>query len=347
MHQLEHEVLGEIKNNALLNNENTVVIGVSGGGDSMALFHILAALRRILQLTLVPVYVDHGLRPKETPGERQLVSSVAASYGLAAELVQVAVLEKAGREKKSIEQAARDLRYQTFTAVKKRSKADCIAVAHTRDDQVEEVLHRFLRGSSRKALAGMAMKNGDIIRPLLHIEKRRLLSYLRDKQFSFCHDSSNDDDRFFRNRIRRELLPLLERHYNQGISSAILKTASNMSVDEALLEQLTKSAWEAVYLPLEKERGETEWESLQLHRLLFLKQHPALQRRVIEKALWRLGTEARYEHIVSIVDAARAKKSGIELHLSKGLRAVISRERILFLYPLGQRAWRGSVKKIS
>lgn len=316
-----------------------VVLGVSGGPDSMALLHIMATLKSDLQLRLVVVYVDHGLRPEETPAERDLVLQAARELDIICECIVVDTPGRVKTQKLSIEHSARDLRYQAFADVAQKYGADRIAVAHTADDQVEELLIRLLRGSSRKALSGMRLQRGNIIRPLLSVTKSDLLAYLEEKKVAFCIDSSNADPSFLRNRIRGHLLPLLEEEYDPGIRSALLKTADNLSQDEDLLEQLVKNKYDR--LVTERLVDDSGTCALDVNRPELLRLHPALQRRFLDHLLWQLGSAAKYEHILAILRAAASGKTGSELHLSRGLRVGVGRATLLFLYPKGRRSWRG------
>ncbi len=319
-----------------------IVVGVSAGSDSIALLSVLAALVGQMELRLLAVYVDHGLRPKETAAEWLHVFQVASRFGVPAERVCVQTKEYAAAKKYSLEKAARLLRYQAFDECRCSFQGRWIAVAHTADDQAEEVLIRLLRGSSRKALSGMRWKKDNIIRPFLSLTKKDLQIYLNEKGISWCHDSSNDDTYFLRNRIRHELLPQLEREYDSGIRRALCKTAENLAEDEALLEELTSDMWH-VLLPMNQGQKEVSL-PLTIERKIFLQYHLSLQRRFIEQLLWALGTTAKYEYIVKIVDAFRHGRSGSELHFQKGLRLQVTREVILFLYPKGRVSWRGSIR---
>ena len=346
MHPVERTIYKWMNTSPLGQQDNTIVIGCSGGPDSIALVHILHALSIKCHLRVIPVYVDHGLRPSEIPGERLLVQQTADKLGLDWEIVEVAAESEAKRNKKSLEHAARDLRYAALRRLKAYYQAAYIAVGHNADDQVEEVLLRLLRGSSRKALSGMQQLENCILRPLLQLSKQTILSYLADQQIPFCHDSSNDDYSFLRNRIRHELLPLLEQKYDTGIRKALLKSAANLAEDEDLLEGQVQQMWESV----EVSQGDpSSLDSLELsvNRQLVNQYHPALQRRLFERILWNIGSPARYEHILAITRAVSQGRSGTELHLSKGLRVTVSRDLIQFSYPRGRVAWRGSLKNES
>lgn len=342
MHPLEQTIYRLLHREMPETLTSMVLVGVSGGPDSMALLHILAALRPQCRLTLVAAYIDHGLRPRETPAEWACVRTAAAGLQLDCTMVAVDAAAAAIAGKLSPEQAAREVRYRAFADLVHERQLDLVAVAHTADDQTEEVLLRLLRGGGRRALSGMRSRSGSLIRPLLGIRKAELMAYLAEKKISFCHDSSNDDMHFLRNRIRHELLPLLEERYDSGIRQALLKTAANLGEDEDLLERLVVDSWKET-VTMETVGRREELVCL-LDRARFRALHPALQRRVIEKLLWTIGTRSRYEHIMAVLAAGQEGRSGSELHLSQGLRVEVSREQLRFSYPRGKGPWRGCLQ---
>ncbi len=316
-----------------------MVVGVSGGADSISLIHILSALKKELNLGLTAVYIDHGLRPDEVPAEIELIQSTAARLEISAEVIPVDVRGYADNNKLSLEHAARDLRYGCFRAVAKRTGATAIAVAHNADDQAEQVLLGLFRGSGMKGLAGMRYRNEDIIRPLLNVSKKQLKKFLAANKFFYCDDSSNDDLSFLRNRIRHKLFPYLIKYFDRGIKKSLLKSAAIFSEDELLLSELTEQAWKdhvgfdcSGELPV-----------ITINRSDVNSLHVAIKRRLVEKILWKIGSRASYEHILQVVKVLHHNTSGKELHLKQGLRVVVGKQTVTFLYPQGRRAWRGSL----
>ncbi|MBV5318665.1 MAG: tRNA lysidine(34) synthetase TilS [Desulfobulbaceae bacterium] len=344
MHPLEYAIRQTLLNDNLLAKGGRVLVGVSGGADSIALLHILAALRDAFSLTLVAAYIDHGLRPTETPAEWTCVREAAVRLGVECTRSQVNVTGLATAHKLSLEHAARDLRYQAFADLGRQWATDTLAVAHTADDQAEELLLRLFRGGGRKALSGMRLQSGTLIRPLLAVRKSELLAYLADQGIGFCFDSSNDNLRFVRNRIRHDLLPLLESQFDPGIRQALLKTAANLREDEDLLEFLLAEHWEQV-IEIQEPNSASPLMAL-LRRDPFCTLHPALQRRMVEQLLWTIGEAARYEQIMAVVAAARSGRTGSELHLSRGLRVGVTREHLEFSYPQGRKPWRGRLHPV-
>jgi tRNA(Ile)-lysidine synthase len=339
LHPLEHDIRRVLADTLTAHTAYRVLVGVSAGADSMTLLHILAALRHEYGLTLVAAYIDHGLRPEETPMEWACVQEAADRLGIKSLRASVDVHGLATARKLSLEHAAREARYQAFADLGQQENASLLVLGHTADDQVEELLIRLFRGGGGRALAGMRPRSGQILRPLLGIRKTALLAYLADKKIPHCHDSSNNERRFLRNRIRLDLLPLLEADYDPGIRQALLKTAANLAEDENLLDDLVAASWKAsIELHQAKDAAHP---TCHLNRTAFCALHPALQRRLLEKLLWQLGNIAHYEQIMSLLHAVQAGRNGSELHLHQGLRVTIHREHLEFSYPQGKGPWRG------
>ena len=333
----------ELTTSCQVAQKSKVVVAVSGGPDSMALLHLLAdaCKRGNVELELTAVWVDHGLRPQETPAEEQTVRAATEQLGIPCITHQVDAASWSKEQKISLEHAARDLRYAALRNTAREVGAACIAVAHTADDQAEEILLRVLRGSGRQGVAGMQMRTRDLIRPLLNIDKSELLAWLTEQQIPFCLDSSNQDLRFLRNRVRHQLLPFLQEHFEQGIKKSLRKTADSLAVDEDLLAQFTAEAEQNTVKELSAEANSTGTGTLQLVRRPFCKLHPALQRRVVERLLWKIGGRAGYDHILLVIQAADSGRTNSELHLGQGLRVGVFRDRLEFSYPAGKKAWQG------
>jgi tRNA(Ile)-lysidine synthase len=341
MHPLEREITRNILHSRLINDdEQTIVVAVSGGPDSVALLHLLLPLRTEMGVSLVAAYINHGLRPAEAEQEEFFVRCMCGGLGVSFHTASVNVRAHAHRKKISLEHAARELRYQALRKISTNRKASLIAVAHTADDQAEEILIRLLRGSGRKGVSGMQSRSRDIIRPLLSVGKDALLRYLEEKNISYCLDSSNTDMRFTRNRVRHKLIPFLEETFDRGIRASLCKTADSLAEDEQLLEELTAEALREVLVDSDSAEGQPG-PGLILDREKFARLPGALKRRTVEQLLWRLHCPASYSHIMRIVDAAATGKTGSEIHLSRGLRVGVQRKWLEFLYPQGQTSWRG------
>ena len=310
-----------ITEQTLLQNGDTVIVGVSGGPDSVALLHILCSA--LPRLRFVAVYVDHGLRPAETGAEIALVQAMAQQLEAGFERVSVDVRTRARQNRASVEESARILRYQALEAMREQYQGAAIAVAHTADDQAEELLIRLIRGSGRKGLSGMQFQNGRIIRPLLHESKESLLHYLETQQIPFCIDSSNLERTYLRNRVRLDLLPYLQEHFNASIKQTLLQTAQILKDEEALLEEMAEKAWQqtARITAIQPITPESPPHTILIETKEFCKCHPALQRRILEKCCWQMKARPQFRQIALLLDLLHTGQTGAQIHLSRGLRA--------------------------
>jgi tRNA(Ile)-lysidine synthetase-like protein len=173
-----------------------VLIAFSGGPDSTALFRILVALRKKFSLRLAAAHVNYRIRGDDSEEDERAVTSFCKAYD-----IPLFVLRPKRMVGKN-EEALRDIRYDFLEKTRKRIAFDAIATAHTQDDQAETVLMRLLRGAGTTGLSGMRPKHGHIIRPLLHIRKNDLISFLNEESVPFRTDKTNQDTRILRNRIR-------------------------------------------------------------------------------------------------------------------------------------------------
>jgi tRNA(Ile)-lysidine synthase len=206
-----------------------VLAAVSGGSDSMALLALLAEARALSDFELTAVYVDHGLRPAAA-FEAALVCATAAKVGARFEWAKC-------DPRSASEEALRDARYTALARTADHIGADCIATAHTRDDQIETIVFRFLRGSGRHGLAGIPGSRGNIVRPLLEIGRDELRDYLRAIGFGWAEDPSNRDLRHARNRLRHVVLPTIARELGRGRLEHLPEVARVWALEDEHLER--------------------------------------------------------------------------------------------------------------
>lgn len=342
---LRRQIAALVASQALAQAGDTVIIGVSGGPDSVALLHLLCS--GLPLINYVAVYVDHGLRPAETGAEIELVQTLAHQLQAGFERISVDVGNAARQNGASIEETARILRYEALETMRQQHRGDAIAVAHTADDQAEELLIRLIRGSGKKGLSGMQLHNGRIIRPLLHENKATLLHYLEAQQIPFCIDSSNLERTYLRNRVRLDLLPYLQDHFNNSIKQTLFQTAQILSDEEALLEELTNEAWQLVAGLVEDRPISSESvlpapsHTIHIDTRQFGRIPPAIQRRILEKCCWQMAARPQFRQIALLLDLAHKGQTGAQIHLSQGLRALKTRREVIFSYPVGKCSYRG------
>lgn len=238
----------------LISPKDTILLGVSGGPDSMALLFVLSSLREELDFSMFVCYVDHKLRP-ESKDEAVFVSKTSKKLGLPFILKELD-MEKM-KKQGSLEEIARIARYRALEEARLESNSNKIAVAHHLDDQIETVIMRIIRGTSIKGLRGIPIKNKNIIRPLMCVWREEILDFCRENNISYVIDSSNLSTTFTRNRIRLELLPKLS-EYNPRVKEAILRIAVQAEELDQFLSQLENSFLEKYgasrkefYIPIE------------------------------------------------------------------------------------------------
>ncbi|MGB7733023.1 MAG: tRNA lysidine(34) synthetase TilS [Thermoguttaceae bacterium] len=223
----------------------TVLVAVSGGGDSVALLRAMAALKTEGEGRLCAAHLNHHLRAGADEDE-QFVVDLCSRLGVACEVGHVDAGRLAAGD--GIEAAARAARYRFLEKAAGRLGARFVATAHTADDQAETILHRIVRGTGIRGLSGMArtrpLADAVLIRPLLAVRRAELAAYLDAIQQPYRHDPSNADPRFTRNRIRHQLLPRLERHFNAEAAESLLRLGALASEAQAVIDQLVDQCFE-------------------------------------------------------------------------------------------------------
>ena len=225
-----------------------VLVALSGGADSTALLLSMQELFEEGKIGgLFAAHLNHGMRGKTAERDQHFCESLCARLAIPFWTESADVPRYAKDHGQSPEQAAREVRYAFLARAKNRFEADVIATAHHMDDQAETVLLHLIRGSGLTGLCGMLARNGDLIRPMLGIDRNRILSYLSERGETYCEDETNAETIAMRNRIRHELLPLLAT-MNPAIAQTLSKTAELVAKDEALLTSLADEAEEVISL---------------------------------------------------------------------------------------------------
>lgn len=313
-----------------------VIVAVSGGADSVALLRILLELRPELGLVLAVAHFNHQLRGDQSEADEAFVAELAKEHGLEFYSGRAQVREHSLTNKLSLEAAARELRYRWLSEIGREHRFDCIATAHTGDDQVETVLLKFLRGAGTKGLAGiypvlnlntgaeappfqegpndapegaplpgnLAKPGGRlqalcrIVRPLLCVSRDDVEAYLTSLNQSWREDETNLDRRFLRNRVRHELLPLLEREYNPSLRTVLQ--------DLAELARGEEEYWETVVQQNSANAGDFPLRG-------FGELPVALQRRLLRRFVEQHGVRTDFRHIEKLRRCALGERSRAEL----------------------------------
>jgi len=218
-----------------------VVVGLSGGADSVALLHVLAGLARHRGFAVVAAHLDHGLRP-ESAADAAFCRDLCLTLGVPFRTRRADVGARRRAEGGGLEEAARRERQAFLRAVEEEQGASWIALAHTRDDQAETVLLRLLRGAGSLGLSAMRPRAGDLLRPMLGLSRRDVLDHLAERSLSWREDASNADLAIARNRVRHELIPYLERHFNPAVRESLARSAALLGEDADVLAAVSGDA---------------------------------------------------------------------------------------------------------
>ena len=326
MKPLERSVFETIRRHRLISRKNAILVGVSGGADSTALLSIL--VRLVPESVKTAVYIDHLLRPLESGAEIRHVKALCSRFGIEFDSCCVDVQNVRMSSGESPEACARRLRFDAFARMAEKHGTDLIALGHTRDDQVEEVLIRLIRGSGASGLSGMNVRNRQIIRPLLHNSKQEIIEYLEASDVSYCTDSSNTSRAYLRNKIRLELIPLLEEEFNPAIKQTILNAAAILTDEDSYLDEATEKLYCNVVT--EKVLPGTANRECSFATKAFRKISRALGRRILEKMFRQSDCPPTFQAIEEIMKLTEKGRTGTTIHFSGGLRIIKTADEIIF-----------------
>jgi len=297
----------------MISSGDTVVVAVSGGPDSVCLLKILFQLQRWLNISLIVAHLDHGLRPQEDEKETEFVANLAKRLNL------TLAYDKANNVTKahgiSIEEKAREIRYQFLEKVLDEHHAQKVALGHNMNDQAETVLMHLLRGAGPTGLSGIPpIREGRFIRPLINVTRDEIHTYLKQKGIPFMMDSSNLEKRYLRNKIRLELIPLLL-NYQPRLIEHLGELAFLCRQEDQFIEEEANKGLQMVTL-------DSSDHSLDLSLTTFKNLPTPLQYRTIRQAIKRVkGNLRRIDigHIKAIIDLANNMRPQIKMNLPENL----------------------------
>ena len=307
----EQRTLTRTVSQGLVSEDHWVLLAVSGGPDSVALLLMFLAWQQKLPLTLGVCHINYGLRGEESDRDAEFVERFCSRWQVPLFQHRLDLQATPGWAKgRSLQQVAREIRYEILTQEGKKWGADKIALGHTQDDQAETVLMRMLRGSGTLGLSGMAsIRSDQIIRPFLHISRQEILEYLQGKGEGYCEDSSNQKDIYCRNRIRREVIPVLQQ-FNPQVKATLSRQADILRAETQYLDEKATQAFESIV----HSRSSHQFS---LSREKFLKLPLALQRRVMVKVFQRLTDRImppRFDTIEEVIGLVHGRHSGWSTH---------------------------------
>ncbi len=316
------EVKNTINVHKLIEKNDTVVVGLSGGPDSVCLFHVLHKLKNEYHIELHVVHINHGLRPGICDEEQAFVEELCRKWETPCHVFKIDCSSLAAENSMSSEEAGREARYRAFREVAekvdpKTGKSVKIAVAHNLEDQAETVLLRIIRGTGTDGLAGMShIRTGEgntaVIRPLLDISRIEIERYLANNNLEAKRDHTNLEPIYKRNKVRLELIPLLKEKYNDNIVETLARLAENACMDREYLRECAHKALLAA----------TESDHAYNCRML-TEMAPAVRRRAVVMALADAGLDqdVTSAHLSSIDRLISESRTGASIDLPHGFTA--------------------------
>lgn len=316
-HEIIEKVYTFTGENALFSPPCHVLVGVSGGADSMALLGCLLNWP-VAGVQVTAVHVHHGLRAEEADRDARFVREQCALLGVPLVVRHLDVAAEAATAGEGLEEAGRRLRYAVFDEVAKTVQADFIATAHTANDQTETVLMHLLRGSGVDGLAGIPAKRQNIVRPLLSCAREEIEAFCAAQNIAFVQDSTNQNMQFTRNRVRHELLPFL-RQFNPAADVAIRRLASHAAQDSACLRTWAQKA-------LEQAQTAEGFYAVKA----FTEQPSSIRRRMIMALLAADGCYTVEEKHILAIEQMLLKNAGSTM-VSGGRRLLVTGSQIGFV----------------
>jgi len=311
------EVRKTIKKHNMIKTGERIVVAVSGGPDSVALLKVLEVLSHEYRLTLIAAHLNHGLR-EEADREEQFVRKLCNEMEITCESKKVNINELRKNSGKCIEDISRDIRYEFLGEVAKRQDAQKIALGHHLNDQSETVFMNFIRGSGPDGLKGMApVRDSIYIRPLLGVNRKKILSFLEARKIPFMTDMSNMENIYLRNRIRHLLIPQIKAQYNPHLEISLANMAEIMRLENDYLEKDTDAAISKLVF------GSAE-DEIKINIPELMQYHKAIQCRIVKEILQKLSPDRKgieYDHIKAVVELAYSNHPSGHLNLPFGIMA--------------------------
>ena len=316
----------------MIDKNDRVLAGVSGGPDSVALLLFLLEIKEEYFLDIGVAHLNHMLRGKEADRDEEFVKKLAEKFCLPFFVGKKDVAAYAKENQLSIEDSARKVRYSFLKETLEENKYLKIALGHNRDDNVELILMNILRGSGTKGLSGIPPKRDNlIIRPLIEISKKQIVEFLESVDQIYMMDSSNNDNIYLRNSIRNYLIPLIEEKYNPKIKESLIRLSTIIKDEDEWMEQETKIIFAKMLISSKPDKIKPD--TIELSTNAINNCHPALRRRIIRKAVKKINGKLKkisLSHVDAAVKLSLSETSGESIDFPDQIR-VFKKDKSLYL----------------
>lgn len=316
------KVLNFIKENNMLQNGDSVVLGVSGGADSICMLYVLKEISKFINLKLVVVHVHHHIRGKEADGDMEYVRKICDKEHIPCEIFHIDAKKEAIARGMSEEEAGRVCRYECFAKVQEKYNANKISVAHNLNDNSETILFNLFRGTGIKGISGIPMQRDNIVRPLLCVSRKEIEKYLEENHISYRTDKTNFETEYSRNKLRLELIPYIKENINKKAEYNIVNAGKMLGEIEDYLEIETNKTYDEYV----DENEEGIFISLKAFEI-----HPAIAKRIVRKGIEKKTGKLKdvtAAHVESIINLAKLEVSK-SVNLPYNIKAIKKYKGIL------------------
>lgn len=310
----------------LIDNGDSIIIGVSGGPDSMALLYALFELKELLRVSLYAVHVNHLLRGEESYRDENFVREFCMAKKIPLHVKRIDINERRKENSLSIEEAAREARYECFNEFLQNLGAKKIAIAHNLEDQTETIIMNIIRGCGVDGLCGMRFSRANIIRPMLNISRSEILKYCNEGFLNPVIDSSNKDTCYTRNKIRLELIPFIRNKFRHDIYKSIIRLSQIIKVENDFLKEYSEVAFNDIILEFSENQ-------IIIDRLKFTNLHLAIKRRIARNIIKNLkGNLMGIENIniEKIIKLSECGNNGSSINLPSSIIVIKSYNQLRF-----------------
>ena len=311
---LEKIALNTILNNNLICNNDHIIVGVSGGADSICLLHFLYSIKDSFNLKITAVHINHLMRGEESDLDNKFVVEFCDKLNIPIKVFSFDINKIAKDENLSSEEAGRKYRYIAFNETLKKENATKIAIAHNKDDNTETIIMRFLRGTGIKGLSGIAYKRDNIIRPILDCLRLDIEDYCKRHSLSYRNDSTNSLDIYTRNKIRLSFIPSIKENFNPNIIDTLTNMAKTFNDENNFLDNLSKDYLNKCLIEQAKDKITLNINILNTLDLVIQKRILRLCFSHFNKELYNISLE----HINMVIDILK-KQTGKKLNLPNNL----------------------------
>ncbi|MBC5998249.1 tRNA lysidine(34) synthetase TilS [Romboutsia ilealis] len=319
------KVLSTINKHELIQKGDKIVVGLSGGPDSVCLLHILSRLKEELDLEIYAAHLNHQIRGIEAQKDAFYISKLCEEMGITFFIKSINVPEYCEKNGVSIEEGARKLRYEMFYEIKNNTRANKIAIGHNLNDQAETILMRMMRGTGLQGLKGIEyIRDGVIIRPILDIERNDIEEYCKQNKLNPRIDKTNLESIYTRNKIRLELIPYMKDNFNSNIIESIVRMGNSLRSDNDYIESEALIKF--------KEVSNINSDSVELNLKSYINLHNSMKVRILRNSIKHILGDTNFidqRHIDDIIELEDESKIDKVINLPRGIYVYRKKDSII------------------